>query len=175
MVRNPDASERSRSIQKYSKILMNKVHGQHNSTLLGKRNSNYVNPGSSKKAKLSESSKDSDDDDSDDDELPLMKNTDGVTVRRLAKIGKGIARYNVIFLPETNKSDILRREFDDNEWETLENIFRKKDTEIRLEVLSYLCPVIKAITNFENTGCQNGLTTYFKIFNVLSIIKTCLK
>ncbi|RIA86056.1 hypothetical protein C1645_807963 [Glomus cerebriforme] len=182
-----DASERSRSIQKYSKILMKaiarnsnkgeyqndweiwkkertksltvtniietnfKVHGQHNSTLLGKRNSNYVNPGSSKKVKLSESSKDSDDDDSDDDELPLMNNTDGLTVRRLAKIGKGIARYNVIFLPETNESDILRREFDDNEWETLENIFRKKDTDIRLEVPPQLSKVETILNEYDES------------------------
>ncbi|CAG8667593.1 1419_t:CDS:10 [Funneliformis caledonium] len=233
-----DASERSRSIQKYSKILMKaigrkgnsdrlnsvldkfnkgeykddweiwkkertksvtvtnivetnfEVHDRYNSTFtraLGKRNSNYVNPGSSKKVRLSqgkdsEDNKDSDEEDSDDDELLPMKITDSVTVRRLAKIGKGIARYNVVFLPETNKNVILRREFDDEEWQILENVFYNKDNEISLEappqlhkvetILNdydeslekatednfvdldsvLLCLVIKAITSFEDTG-----------------------
>jgi hypothetical protein len=135
------------------------VHDQYNSTFntqaLGKRNSNYVNPNSSKKAKLSEGGKDSVDEDSDedldDDELPPMKITDGVTVRRLAKIGRGIARYNVVFLPETNKNDILRREFDDEEWQILENIFCKKDNEISLEAPPQLGKVETILNEYDNS------------------------
>lgn len=59
---------------------------------------------------------------SDDELLPI---TSSVTSKKLSKIGKGIARYGVIFLPECHKNEILRSEFSDYEWRNLENIFRK--------------------------------------------------
>ncbi|CAI2202163.1 7716_t:CDS:1, partial [Funneliformis geosporum] len=80
-----------------------------------------------------------------------MKITDSVTVRLLAKIGKGIARYNIVFLPETNKNDILRREFDDEEWQILENVFYKKDNEISLEVPPQLHKVETILNEYDES------------------------
>ncbi|CAG8655473.1 2118_t:CDS:2, partial [Gigaspora margarita] len=45
-------------------------------------------------------------------------------VRKLSNIGE-IARYCVIFLPECNKKDLIRKEFSDDEWNALENTFSK--------------------------------------------------
>lgn len=56
-------------------------------------------------------------------ELPSVANS--VTAKKFSEIGKGIAWYSVIFLPECHKNDILRSKFSDYEWKNFENIFRK--------------------------------------------------
>ncbi|CAI2188270.1 16942_t:CDS:10, partial [Funneliformis geosporum] len=83
-----------------------------------------------------------------DDELPI---TSSVTSKKLSKIGKGIARYGVIFLPECHKNDILRSEFSDYEWRNLENIFRKKDEEISAQTSPPLDKVERILKEFNES------------------------
>ncbi|CAG8480831.1 13800_t:CDS:10 [Funneliformis caledonium] len=85
---------------------------------------------------------------SDDKLLPI---TSSVTSKKLSKIGKGIARYGVIFLPECHKNDILRSEFSDYEWRNLENIFRKKDEEISAQTSPPLDKVERILKEYNES------------------------
>ncbi|CAG8683227.1 8347_t:CDS:2 [Funneliformis mosseae] len=73
---------------------------------------------------------------SDDEKVEMLRCTevsDSILAKKLAEFGKGFARYNIIFLPECNKNDLLRATFDE-EWQTFENFFNKTEEEITSKI-----------------------------------------
>ncbi|CAG8642247.1 4061_t:CDS:2 [Funneliformis mosseae] len=73
--------------------------------------------------------------------LPLDHIEDSWITKKLAKVKKGIARYNIIFLPECNRNDQLRSKFSDDEWSDFEEFFFKKEEEIAKKVFPSLSKV----------------------------------
>ncbi|CAI2187712.1 3692_t:CDS:2 [Funneliformis geosporum] len=71
--------------------------------------------------------------------------TSDILAKKLVKVGKGIARYNVIYLPECNKNDLIRATFEE-EWQTFENFFNKAEEEITSKISS----PIKKVENILN-------------------------
>ncbi|CAI2180163.1 5587_t:CDS:2, partial [Funneliformis geosporum] len=50
-----------------------------------------------------------------EEEVSIDEDVSDDESKKLAEVGKGIVRYNVIFLPESNKNDLLRITFSE-EW-----------------------------------------------------------
>ncbi|PKY56966.1 hypothetical protein RhiirA4_477659 [Rhizophagus irregularis] len=60
-------------------------------------------------------------------QMVKKQTTDSTTTMKLANINKGIARYNIIFLPEFTKYDLIRISFNDEGWRNFEDMFIKRN------------------------------------------------
>ncbi|CAI2189703.1 17532_t:CDS:2 [Funneliformis geosporum] len=81
--------------------------------------------------------------------LPLDHIEDSWITKKLDEVKNGIARYNIIFLPECNRNDQLRSKFTDDEWSGFEEFFFKKEEEIAKKVFPSLSKVETILNRYQ--------------------------
>ncbi|KAF0551467.1 hypothetical protein F8M41_023408 [Gigaspora margarita] len=90
------------------------------------------------------------------------------TIRELSNIG-GIARYYIIFLPESNKKDLIRQEFSDEEWNVLEKAFSKKNDKISAEVI-FPTNKVETILKEYDDSLKQATENYYVDLHAVAII-----
>ncbi|CAI2188141.1 1850_t:CDS:2 [Funneliformis geosporum] len=77
------------------------------------------------------------------------QHNDSWITKKLDEVKNGIARYNIIFLPECNRNDQLRSKFTDDEWSGFEEFFFKKEEEIAKKVFPSLSKVETILNRYQ--------------------------
>ncbi|CAG8589761.1 13322_t:CDS:2 [Gigaspora margarita] len=90
------------------------------------------------------------------------------TIRELSNI-RGIARYYIIFLPESNKKDLIRQEFSDEEWNVLEKAFSKKNDKISAEVI-FPTNKVETILKEYDDSLKQATENYYVDLHAVAII-----
>ncbi|CAG8675782.1 2772_t:CDS:2, partial [Acaulospora morrowiae] len=105
-----------------------------------------------------------DDNISDDEknEMLLAEVTDGILAKKLSEVGKGVARYNVIFIPE----NIIPRATFYEEWQTLEKIFSQKEEEITSKISSPIKEVENILDKYREALVNATHRGYVKLDSV---------